>query len=361
MTKIILPKITISEPERKWLELLWYKIKNKENYNYRTLKALLYKDLPKNFHPKQMSRLLVDYKGERITLLGIFTVDPKTSLLEKTNRMVSLIKELLINSPATQKIVSSEISESLQIPEEEVGLIFNLLTEFGWFVQGASLSDKYFGYSSIDIGDKDEVFDQYTNFNSIEELIQEKFDNEELKRKEGNQQADIKDDNDLNAVCERGIVFNPIFKSKLSQVDSHLCFVIMPFDKEWSDRVYKLLLREPIESLGLQCIRADNLNGAIIVEDIWIKINQAAFIIADVTDKNPNVMYEMGIVHSIGKPTILITQDLNNIPFDFKHLRHHGYKDNAESFKTFSVKLKEVVFELYKNEYQNVLLNYKTA
>jgi hypothetical protein len=94
-------------------------------------------------------------------------------------------------------------------------------------------------------------------------------------------------------------VCKPIFRSRITQIDNKLCFVLMPFGEKWSDPVYKQI-REVIDNLGLQCLRADNLTGQIIVEDIWAKINQCAFIIADVTTRNPNVMYELGIVHTVG-------------------------------------------------------------
>ncbi len=126
----------------------------------------------------------------------------------------------------------------------------------------------------------------------------------------------------------------------------------MPFSEEWSERVYYKLIRPIIEGIKLQCLRADNLSGPIIIEDIWIKINQCAFIIADVTNKNPNVMYELGIVHTLGKPAILITQDIHQIPFDFSHLRHYEYKDNTDGFEKLSkelpIRIREIYFDYYK-------------
>ena len=356
MENIKLPKIKLSEPERKWMELLWHKVKNNEKYNYKILRAQLYKDIPKDFHPKQISRLLVDAKGERITLLGVYSVDPKTDLIGKSNRIILRIKEIILENPATQAIISSEIGANLGINEEEVGLIFYLFSGIGWLIRSATISNKYTGYNSIDLGDGDEVFDQYLNFNSVEELVLLQINKEKLSQRREKNKAINQKDNSLETENKPGIVFKPIFNSKVSQVDSHLCFVLMPFGEVWSDRVYKMLLRETIDSLGLQCLRADNLTGQIIIEDIWTKINQAAFIIADVTNWNSNVMYELGIVHSIGKPAILITQDLKKIPFDFKHLRHFEYEDNAESFIKFKNRLKEVVIDLYRIKYQDVVL-----
>jgi nucleoside 2-deoxyribosyltransferase len=129
----------------------------------------------------------------------------------------------------------------------------------------------------------------------------------------------------------------------------------MPFTEPWSDRVYSKLIRKNVEELGIQCLRADNLRGQIIIEDIWAKINQSAFIIADVTNKNANVMYELGIVHTVGKPTILITQDISQNPFDVSHLRHYSYKDNIDSFETFGNELQSIIKDMYINHYNETI------
>lgn len=148
----------------------------------------------------------------------------------------------------------------------------------------------------------------------------------------------------------------PIFRTRVSTVDKMMCFVLMPFSEKWSSRLYFGLIRPELELLGFQCIRADNLTGQIVIEDIWTKINQSGLIIADVTGRNPNVMYEVGIVHTLGKPAILLTQDLTDIPFDFAHLRHYGYEDNTEGFAKLSETLKDVVSRLYLDIYATSLL-----
>jgi hypothetical protein len=73
--------------------------------------------------------------------------------------------------------------------------------------------------------------------------------------------------------------------------------------------------------------------------------------LADVTGRNPNVMYEMGIVHTVGKPTILLTQRLSEIPFDFTHLRHYEYADNIDSFREYVELFPSVIKEVCKEHY----------
>ena len=73
---------------------------------------------------------------------------------------------------------------------------------------------------------------------------------------------------------------------------------------------------------GLIAFKADDIYGtAPIIQDIWSQIWGARAVIADVTGKNPNVNYELGICHALGVPTVLISQSINDVPFDYRHIR----------------------------------------
>ncbi|MCZ8023867.1 MAG: hypothetical protein O9282_14845 [Flavobacterium sp.] len=124
----------------------------------------------------------------------------------------------------------------------------------------------------------------------------------------------------------------------------------MPFSEKWSNDIFKII-KTTVENLGYQCLRADDLNGQIIIEDIWIKITQAGFIVADVTGRNPNIMYEVGIAHTVGRPTILLTQNIDEIPFDFSHLRHIEYKTQFSDSIDLRTKLEDTIRYIYY-EYQ---------
>ncbi len=83
-------------------------------------------------------------------------------------------------------------------------------------------------------------------------------------------------------------------------VDDRLCFVLMPF-KEPFDGYYHEIIRPAVKDAGLYALRADEIYGtAPIVDDIWNSIWMAKIVIADVTDKNPNVNYELGLRHALG-------------------------------------------------------------
>jgi hypothetical protein len=95
-------------------------------------------------------------------------------------------------------------------------------------------------------------------------------------------------------------------------------FVLMPFAPKFGD-VYELGIKEASSSVG---ITANRLDEQIFVEGmmerIYRQIEAADIIIADMSDQNPNVFYEVGYAHAKDKLCILLTHDTKDIPFDLK-------------------------------------------
>jgi hypothetical protein len=124
------------------------------------------------------------------------------------------------------------------------------------------------------------------------------------------------------------LMFNPIFKSRNFKTKRTTCFVLMPFRPNF-ERLYKDHIKPTLEKVGYEVLKANDLyTTSPIIEDIWEQINKSKLIVADVTGKNANVFYELGIAHAIGKDTIIITQNDDDVPFDLKHLRYFKYDDN---------------------------------
>ncbi len=102
-------------------------------------------------------------------------------------------------------------------------------------------------------------------------------------------------------------------------------FVLISFDQEF-DAVYSELIKKPLEEVGFVVERADSqLNQRSILQDIVRGIASADLIVADLSDMNPNVMYELGLAHALEIPTILLTQNINELPFDLRAYRANEY------------------------------------
>lgn len=121
-------------------------------------------------------------------------------------------------------------------------------------------------------------------------------------------------------------------KKGKAQEEKDLAFVIMPFAKGY-DEVYSWI-DETAKACGLKCLRADKeifIGG--IMDKVRENILKAGIIIAELSEKNPNVYYELGLSHAIGKNVIMLSQSLDSIPFDLKHLKIVLYKaDNKDAF-----------------------------
>ncbi|MDC6389215.1 hypothetical protein PP182_11025 [Maribacter sp. PR1] len=103
------------------------------------------------------------------------------------------------------------------------------------------------------------------------------------------------------------------------------CFVLMPFTDDFDD-IYQLGIKQSCIDAGAYCERVDEqIFTESIMERVYNQISKADFIVADMTDRNPNVFYEVGYAHALGKRTILITQNVEDIPFDLKHYPHIVY------------------------------------
>jgi hypothetical protein len=129
------------------------------------------------------------------------------------------------------------------------------------------------------------------------------------------------------------LLATPIFRGRGFEVDSESAFVLMPFGEKWSDRIWRLI-KEECSVCGFKPTRADDLFGNDLMEDIWKGISTAAVVIADLTTRNPNVFYELGLVHTVGKNFILLTQDIADLPFDLRRYRCIEYEDNADGYES---------------------------
>jgi len=98
--------------------------------------------------------------------------------------------------------------------------------------------------------------------------------------------------------------------------DTIRCFIMMPFSSEWSNDVHRTLA-EACQAASVQPVRGDDLfTPTDILVDIWHSINTADFVIADITGRNANVLYELGIAHTLAKPVLIVSRNAADIPID---------------------------------------------
>jgi hypothetical protein len=127
------------------------------------------------------------------------------------------------------------------------------------------------------------------------------------------------------------------------------CFVLMPFAdalREIYDQVFKPVCSDN----DIECWRVDEIaKPGSITRDIVNGIIEADLVIADLTNRNPNVFYELGIAHSVGNKTIMVSQHKTDVPFDIANYRVIFYEQTIAGSKAFIKSLDQAIKELLKS------------
>jgi hypothetical protein len=142
------------------------------------------------------------------------------------------------------------------------------------------------------------------------------------------------------------------------------CFVIMPFgnpekDPEHArklDQIYSRWIKPTVENIKVSdgkyiaCHRADKEQRPDdIISHIIENLVTSDLVIADLTGKNANLFYELGVRHAVNNNTILIAEDLNDIPFDLRSLRTIVYKYDPEHMLDLKGSLEDAINEILQS------------
>jgi hypothetical protein len=137
-------------------------------------------------------------------------------------------------------------------------------------------------------------------------------------------------------------------KNDIGIKEKDVCFIIMPFNNPDLQIVFEDFLKPVIENdCNLICERGDDVFGSsVIMDDIIKSINEAKLIVADLTGKNANVFYEVGISHTLDKAVLLLAQSIDDVPFDLRHRRVLLYDYSPRGCKRLEGILKDNISAL---------------
>jgi len=180
-------------------------------------------------------------------------------------------------------------------------------------------------------------------------LSQKPLDKKVNKKSHAPKSSPAKPATDVATAVPKDSSLGRIFGGGEFTLDSNLCFILMPFEETFQP-IYEDHIRPTIQAQGLTCMRADDIRGTtLITRDIWEKINRARFLVADLSGQNPNVFYEVGLAHALGKDVLLLTQTMTDVPFDLKALRCIVYSYTPRGMKEMEAALKATISALMKS------------
>lgn len=141
------------------------------------------------------------------------------------------------------------------------------------------------------------------------------------------------------------VKYNPSFSGRGFITDSNLFLCLAPINKQYDTIFEKHICKAIIEiDKSFSCIKADNIfNDMQTIEGIWSKINQARVVIADVSERSPDVFYEIGIAHAVGKKVIFITRTLEDIPIDIRQSGCIVYENTQIGMSALEEQLKSTI------------------
>jgi len=103
------------------------------------------------------------------------------------------------------------------------------------------------------------------------------------------------------------MLIHPVWPPAYPAPGTQRLFHVMPFRPDWADaaadRVEKVC-----RSMKVHYVRGDRVREANVIRSIWEEINRASHVLADLTGFNANVALELGIAHTLGRPTVMVGQ-----------------------------------------------------
>ena len=135
------------------------------------------------------------------------------------------------------------------------------------------------------------------------------------------------------------------------------CFVMMPFADPLGG-YYATVYQPAIEKAKLKAVRADAeiFGTGKIIDQIWAGIHSARVLVAELTGRNPNVLYELGLAHALRKPVVLVSSNEDDVPFDVRHVRviYYDVRDPFWGTKLID-KVAENILSALKNPDEAIL------
>src|SRR5579863_4149505 len=239
----------------------------------------------------------------------------------------SATKYGLLERPSSKIIKPTELAKKIlrpQSPDDEInGLreaILNapVISEVYKHYRGENLPDRIFFENAlgdtfkIPVGKITEFIEIFTDSLTKAKLIENVGDKQRV--------IDISSDRN-SPIVDTSQEFKKLSKAaSVSATDT--CFVMMPFAPPIGD-YYSKIYEPAIEKAGLKAVRADDdiFGTGKIIDQIWNGITSAKVLIAELTHRNPNVYYELGLAHALKKPVVLVCSNEQDVPFDLKHIR----------------------------------------
>ncbi len=239
----------------------------------------------------------------------------------------------LIDSPSARKLIVTDLGRQILRPQQSSDEIDGLREAV---FNAPEISDVYSHYRGERIPD-DKFFDNALAENykipreklgEFKDIFFDTLKTAELLDETGGKRRIVDVSNEPKADGAKSERIKKLGKAaKVSADDS--CFVMMPFAGHLGS-YYNAIYEPAITKAGLRPVRADDdiFGTGKIIDQVWRGIVDAKVLVAELTSRNPNVFYELGLAHALQKPVVLVSSREEDVPFDLQHIRVIYYDVN---------------------------------
>jgi hypothetical protein len=204
-------------------------------------------------------------------------------------------------------------------------------------LKAPDISDVYKHYRGENLPDDETFFcntvtENYgiptADFADFKKVFYDDLEKAQLLQKHGDKTRVIDVSSDITAPEEKSARIKKL-GSEADVKAGDTCFVMQPFAAPHGD-YYEKIFKPAIEKTKLTPVRADNEIFATgkIIDQVWRGINTAKVLVAELSTRNPNVFYELGLAHALHKPVVLVSSNEPDVPFDLQHIRVIYYDVN---------------------------------
>ena len=274
------------------------------------------------------------------------TSSVRYGLLERPGTGIIKLSDLAKRILKPQK--SGDKEESLQIAVLNAPVISDIYTHY----RGENLPDEEFFNNAL----MDKFKIPETKLTEFKSIFFESLKFAHLIEEHDGKYRIIDVSSEPTKKLDTGKVLEKLEKgTKIKATDS--CFVMMPFADPLGS-YYEKIYKPAIEKAGLTPLRADNeiFGTGKIMDQIWSGIHNSRILIAELTSRNPNVFYELGLAHALQKPVVLVSSNEQDVPFDLHHIRVIYYDVNDPFWGNKLIeKVAENILSALKNPEEAIL------